>query len=163
MNTKKITVGFSTSKIWNPFSALIKFWWGTEYSHVYLRYDSVGGNKEVLEASGFSVKVKDIQQWQVLNRTVREYTFEVSDSEYLKVMQSLRPLLGKPYGWKQILGIIVAEAFGLDRNPLADGSRSFICSELAYRFLLVIGIVPTVHNVDKLSPYDIEQFINGVF
>lgn len=163
MKTRIITLGLSTSRTWKPFSAMIRWWFGTPYSHVYLKWDTPWGFSEVLEASGMAVRMREAKTWEKDQKVIQEYHFEVSKAEFDRVMSELRPLTGHPYGWGQCVGIALAELLGLDRNPFADDSRSLICSELGFKFLEILGIAPTVKDTDLISPKDIKDILDGVF
>lgn len=162
MKTRIVTIGFSTSKRWNPFSALIKTWWDTDYSHVYLKWSTPWGFDEVLEASGMAVRMREATKWEKSQNVIQEYDFTVTKEEFDAIMRQLRPLTGTPYGWVQCLGIAAAEAFNLKKNPFSDGSRSLVCSELAYQFLVILGLAPKTRNTDLINPKDIKDILDGV-
>jgi hypothetical protein len=158
MKNRQIHIGFSTARRWNPFSALIKWWWGTDYSHVYVRWSTPWGFDEILEASGTSVKMIEASRWSKKSKVIKEYSFDVDKATFGKLMADIRPLTGLPYGWSQALGIAVAELFKLDRNPLDSGSKAFVCSEVAMRALKVLGL-DVDKNYDLVSPKDLMDFL----
>ena len=156
--TRKIYIGFSTSRRWNPFSAIIKWWWDTPYSHVYIRWSTPWGFDEVLEASGTSVHMAEASRWSTKHKVIKEYSFDISREEFGKIMTDVRSLTGLPYGWIQAVGIALAEIARLKYNPLDTGSRAFVCSEVALKALKILGF-----NIDKaadlVSPKDLMDII----
>jgi hypothetical protein len=157
---KKVTIGFSTSKKWNPFSALIKWWWNTPYSHVYVRWETPWGFSEILEASGRSVRMVEEEYWKLKNNVIVEYTYEVDRESFGNLMKETRIHLGKPYGWTQVVGLIFRELFKLRRNPYSDGMKSFVCSEIAKIAATHIAKKDTTGlDSDTISPVDIENLL----
>lgn len=160
MKERVITIGFSTSRRWNPFSALIKRWWGTPYSHTYLKWDTPWGFSEVLEASGTSVRMVNDEIWKKKNRPVYEKELVITREEFNRMMSQLRPLTGTPYGWGQVMGIILKELFRLKKNPFSDGADTFVCSELVLKFLRdVANICCNRMDSDSVSPHDIYEIV----
>lgn len=151
---KKVHLGFSTSKKCKPFSALIRWWWGTPYSHVYIRWSTPWGFDEVLEASGTQVRMVEHSTWEKKNHVISELTYQLTKEQWYEVMSTLRAKTGTPYGYLQLLSIAICEVFGLKKNPWGDENNSWICSELAYKFLKIINETPS-EDPDRLTPYDI--------
>jgi hypothetical protein len=156
---RTITIGLSTSRIWNPFTALIRWWWDIPYSHVYIKWSTPWGFSEVLEASGLSVRMREFDRWSERQRVIAEFEFEVERETFNQIMQELRPMTGKPYGWKQVLGLAIAELFGLSLNPFSDGDRSLICSELGIKALVILGVIDRANNIDLINPKDVHDIL----
>lgn len=159
MKTRTITIGFSTSKVWNPFSALIRWWWGVPYSHVYLRWSTPWGFDEILEASGMAVRMKEATTWNKKQKIVEEFEFTITKQEFDAVMREIRSQTGKPYGWSQIIGICIAELLRLKRNPIPNGKRALICSEVGLWFMKIMGFCIKHLNEDLVNPKDIYDLL----
>ena len=160
--TKKIIVGFSTArKTWKPLASLIRFWWGTKYSHVYLSWETPWGFREILEASGSAVRMREYEIWKKENKIIKEYEIEITRGEFAQVMIQLRSQTGKPYSWGQIIGLVIAELFKLKKNPIQDGPSGWICSEVGLKFLQIIGFAPKTMPRDRVVPKDIEDILNA--
>ena len=158
---RTISIGFSTAKRWNPLSALIKYWWGTPYSHVYLRWDTPWGFEEILEASGTSVHMINDVRWEKKNEVIDEFEFIMTKEDFNRTMSLLRPLCGIPYGWKQAGGMFLRELFHLKKNPFQDSNRTIICCEIAYIFFHEILKFNIRISQDDITPKDIYKIING--
>lgn len=156
--TRKIYIGFSTARRWNPFSAIIKWWWGTDYSHVYIRWSTPWGFDEVLEASGTSVHMIEAGRWESKHKVIKEYSFDVSREEFGKIMTDVRSLTGLPYGWIQAVGMALAEIARLRYNPLDNGSNAFVCSEVGLKALKILGF-DINKDADLVSPKDLMDII----
>lgn len=156
--TRKVYIGFSRPRTWKPLSAAIMGWWGTDYSHVYIRWETPWGFDEVLEASGLSVHMTEATRWEKNNKIIKEYKFEVPKETFHALMTAIRPLTGLPYGWSQALGIALSEAFNLDKNPIASGSSTFVCSEVGLRAMKILGFA-TDKNEDLVSPKDLRDLL----
>ena len=157
---KRIYLGFSTSKKCKPFSALIKWWWKTPYSHVYLRWPTPWGFDEVLEASGSHVRMIEHTTWQKKNKVIKEIAYDIPREQWNEVMINLRGKTGTPYGHLQLLTLAVCELLGLEENPWGDGDASWICSELAVKFLSIISKLPPDVYWDRVTPYDIWEIVH---
>lgn len=157
---KTVYLGFSTSRRWKPFSALLKWWWDVPYSHVYLRWPTPWGFDEVLEASSSSVSMVEYETWKKKNKVVEELKWEISREEWDKVMRELRAKTGTPYGYSQLLSMAIAELFRLDESPWGDGDASWVCSELAYKFLIIIGVEYPSYDIDSVTPKDVWDMVH---
>ena len=156
---RKITIGFSTSRRWNPMSALIRWWWNTPYSHVYIKWSTPWEFNEVLEASGTSVHMTEYNYWKKKNRVIRECEFTITRDQFNRIMKEIRSLTGHPYGWLQALGIAIAEIFRLRNNPLGNGSRQFVCSEIGLKLFEILEIKTDLDH-DLVSPSDLWDLLN---
>lgn len=129
----KINVGFSKNKM--MISKLIRWIERTEYSHVYLRLHIPQLSRNVIyEAVGSNVRFVGESTWS-FNEVVEEYEWEVSEEEYKQILQFAIDTAGKHYGLGSMLGlgiVRVASCLGITlSNPFSDGSKNFVCSELA--------------------------------
>ena len=154
---KRVTIGLSTSRRWNPFSALIKRWWGTSYSHFFIKWNTPWGFEEILEASSGSLHMISQAWWKKKNRVIMEVSIDITRSQWGQLMTEIRGQSGAPYSWKQIGGIMLRELFQLSRNPVPD-SRGWICSEVGAHFIEILG-QSTGKDREDVTPYDIEKFI----
>jgi hypothetical protein len=125
-----------------------------------VRWETPWGFSEILEASGRSVRMVEESYWQKKNGTVVEYTYEVDRESFGNLMKDTRIHLGKPYGWKQVTGIIIKELFKLKDNPYSDHSSTFVCSEIA-RIAAKHIAKKDVSKLDEdaVSPLDIENLL----
>jgi hypothetical protein len=157
---KKFKIGFSTPKKQTIFSSLIKLFLRTKYSHIYLeRTSEFLDVTYIYQASGLSVNFENAEYFKQKNHVVSEFEFEVPAEVYNKIISAAMKKAGRPYGIKQVFGI--AWTFicpGKVKNPFADGSYSYICSELIAELLDIAGIVNKnswSKSMDSITPKDV--------
>lgn len=158
MNLRKVSVVFSRAPGFAPFSWLIRLAYGTSYSHVSIHWDTPWGI-EVFEASGTSVRLVSQEEWKKKNKQLAGFSIFLTKDDFIQLQKDIRPLLGRPYGWRQVLGMAVALLFRMKTNPFGDGRSSFVCSELVALAMGSIFKVDILKDSDTISPNDIEQLI----
>lgn len=75
--------------------------------------------------------------------------FEIDDQSYSDYMKWAICNSGSSYSLKQILGMSLVKMFNLKKNPLGNGSTSWVCSEL-------VGFVLKRFKGAELTDSDIE-------
>ena len=142
------------------FSWIIRVWQRVPYSHVRLRWENRYGQNVVLEARGTSVRFSGpIAQAQKPAKIIKTYTTEISKLEYVGLEKLGMEYTGVKYGIKQILGIAIANIFGLQKNPFADGQYSQVCSELVGRYFEEVLNIPIGRSLDMAGPREIDAFL----
>lgn len=152
---RKIFVGFSKPKNQKApfFSWAIRAIQGTKFSHVYCLTETKYNIDIIYQASGHQVNFVSEEMFLTKNEVVREFCFNVSDEAFDKYMIFSLKNAGKPYGVKQIFGILLVQLFGLEKNPFADGTNKYVCSELVADILFEIGRLSYSRDVlDKITP-----------
>jgi hypothetical protein len=149
----KISLGFSTPKEFHVFPWLIKYIEGTKFSHTYIRIKSQSLDRDLIyQASGLKVNFDNKQNFENVNEIIEEYEVYITDETYRKVLQYAIDNLGSPYSLKQCCGIAwirFLKLFGISsRNPIRDGKRGEICTEL------VAGIIEDCLGVDIAEDLD---------
>ncbi len=133
MANRKIIIGFSKPRgKFKPFSWAIRLVEGTPYSHVYIRTHSDKLDVDLIyQASGAQVNFMGLQHFN--NHAIRlfEFEHEIPDQTYDAFMRWAIINSGADYSIKQPLGILLIKMFNLKRNPFANGSFAWVCSELA--------------------------------
>ena len=99
--------------------------------------------------------------WAKKNRVINEFKFLITKEEFNLMMTLLRPLCGIPYGWKQLIGLMVRELFRLKKNPFHDKNGTIICCEVAYLFLTKVLSYKIPIAQDDIVPKDIYRLIKG--
>lgn len=166
-----MVIGFSKPKN-HPFpiiSWLIRlFEGGTKYSHVYVRWYSLGAQVDVCyEASGNQVHFLGKKVFDKKVEPIYEYELKINRDAYKKLLKFCMTNAGVNYGAKQIIGIAwqrINKLFGREvKNPFADGTNSWICSELVASILIdVVGLELSddiSHQLDSASPKDIRKIV----
>lgn len=150
---KTVTFGFSKSK--KPLaigSLAIRWYMGTPYSHVYMKFRSDSLERTLIyEAVGAGVRFIGADRWSQHAEEIESITIEICDQSYKKLMQWCVDNSGIDYGFGQNFGIIIANIFNLKANPLKNGKN---CSEAIGEVLVLEG-----YTFDKelnlLTPKDI--------
>jgi len=124
---KTLTLYFTTTPRQGIGANLIRWFQGTPFSHVAigLRIDSLDRNI-VYEATLNGVVCQNYDNWIKSNKVIFEHPFKYSDKEYKDIQRFCIDQLGKPYGFRNILAIM------LGRTKVQEDPNTFICSELAY-------------------------------
>lgn len=155
---KVIKIGFTKSL--SPFSImspLIRFYQGTEYSHVYIELE----DQEVpliYQADVHSVYCIHRDIFLSDNRLIEEYSINVDMDVYYAILKHCKERLGYCYSYTQILNIFFTNAFSLNRIPFVPANRSYTCSEFVGEILNKF-IFKVSSNLDLVTPRDIEHLI----
>ncbi|HLD91720.1 MAG TPA: hypothetical protein VI911_12035 [Patescibacteria group bacterium] len=150
---KKMIIGFSRpkGKAFPWFSWVIRAKQGfTRYSHVYVKFSSLSIQREIIyQASGTQVNYIGSVLFYKHVHVVEEFEIEISDEQYLKMMQYMVDNAGKPYSIKNIL----ANVFRSEK--LLDGDEGFVCSELAGDILEKFKGLVFDKPLDIIQPKDV--------
>jgi hypothetical protein len=159
-----LTFGFSTPKKQTLLSRVIRLVENTKYSHTYLSYyDEQFQGSIVYHAALMNVHITPCSAFDKHNSIIEYYPILVPEGKKVEVLKLCGEYLDRPYGHLQIVGMGIARLlylwFGVKtKNILADGPKTFVCSELMGRILLILGF-----DVDlKLLEYEGVKYINAV-
>ena len=155
----KINIGLSTPKEFKVGSATIRLAQGTDFSHVFIRMVHSPHSKlafdKVFQASHGDVNALKYDNFTKENKIIREYELEVSEDNYLEIVNYLWEQLGKKYGFMQLLGIYTGLKLG------NNGETRFICTELAAMVLEATG-VDVNGDKDYLGLNDIKNILDEI-
>lgn len=158
----KLYIGFSNpkNKIFPIFSWLIKKIEKTPYSHVYVRWYSIGAQVDVCyHASGKNIHFLSKKVFEKEIEPVKEYEVEIDRESYRKLLKFCMMNAGKDYGFLQIIGIGLQRLFDLDKNPLSKGKSSQVCSELVGNIIEDVKGEDVEIDLDIAGPGDIEEHL----
>lgn len=123
----KIMIGFSKHKGFAPMSNLIRMYMGTPFSHTYLKLKLDCFDKpSVFHAVGKGLILLSYDTFLEHNQVVAEFELDISDDLFKEICNTFHNKASSSYGYLQNLGIILADKFKLNKNPLNDGIN---CSE----------------------------------
>lgn len=133
---KQIIVGFSRPKKWKPFAKLIMFTFKISYDHVYIKFHSNTYERDIIyQASKRMVNFIGTTLFESENIVIQEFPVQISDINYISLMQFVIDNAGKPYSLKEILGLALVKMcsfFGKTiENPCKEGTDEYVCSVLA--------------------------------
>lgn len=162
---KTITIGLSTSKLSFPiFSWLIKLSERTNFSHVYLRLPKNKYSSDLIyHASGVNVYFMGEPAFNLYEIPIKEYTMNISDESYTRMVDYAINKSGMPYSYKQIVGMLfkrIAKMFGKDiQNPFA--TSGYICTELVSEILKNFTNIDIVKSSNDIDLNDIEHILDS--
>ena len=165
---KKLSIGFSKSKKNFPIcSWLIRFYQGTEYSHIYLRLHTGPTGTgwydydQILHASEGLVQAMSEKHFDKRHIIVREFKFEIDDDLWNDIKRDAHNEAGASYGTMQNLGVAWVDfmRWAFDKrvsNPFQSGWN---CSE--YLFTKAVHrmypkLFPEI-DPNSITPKDIFQ------
>jgi len=151
---RTITVGFSRPSTWKPFAWMIMAAYRTNYDHVYIKLHTDSYQRDIIyQASSVMVNFMSPVIFQAKNVIVEEYPIQISDENYVKLMQFCIDNAGKPYSLLEVLGfacMVIAGWFGKKiSNPFQESTSQFVCS--------VLGDYILSNFTDEAVPQDFES------
>jgi len=156
---RKIYVGLSTHIKFNLFSEGIKWIEGTDFSHAYVRFYSESTQRNLYyQASGLYVNFTNDEHFKSVSKIIHEYEIEVTEEQYVQVMQFCIDNVSKPYSMKEIFGILVYRTLG-KKIIDSDKTDTFICSELVGYILHILKIIGD-EDLDYFTPRDVFTVFN---
>lgn len=156
---KKITIGFSKSrKRFALFSYLIKKYLKTSYSHVYIKFQSLSLDRVLIyEAVGGGVRFIGSNLWEKHAEEIKSYTLDISDENYIKLLQYCVDNSGLEYGYLQNIGVVIADFLKMKKNPFRTNVN---CSEMLGNILKLEGYEIS-KDVNLLTPLDIDIILSN--
>jgi hypothetical protein len=158
---RKLIIGFSKSTKFIPlFSWGIRIVEKTDYSHCYTQFENRRHPELPLiyQASHDMMNFMSRPIFLDTNKVVEEFVIEVSDEAYDNLMYKAIQLVGKPYGVKQVVGIVLAKLLKLEKNPFQTNKDTYICSEWCGIVLKELGyVIPKDPNL--LTPKDVYKVL----
>ena len=161
---KKITIGFSKSKLKFPILAwLIQLVEGTKFSHSYIKWHSSKYDTTLYyHATSNTVNFMSEEAFLKKHQPVQEYTLLVREETFTKVIQFAMKNAGKPYSFMQLFAILFVKLGFPNILNKTQQKSAYICSELVAEILRDV-IKVTGKDLDKpldlMTPKDIQQFL----
>lgn len=153
---KQIVVGFSRSR--GILSWLIRAITHSDVSHAYIRKVSPINTEVVFQASGISVNLESYDHFKTHATVIEEVAIHIPDEDYESGEQFIWKELGKPYSASQLIGyswVMLCRTVGLRvRNPLSNGTHSYVCVELVARYL-------GIKDSESLTPQDLYEIVRN--
>jgi len=159
---KTITIVFSKPQNMKlPIGSwIIRKWMKTDYSHVSVHFFSQSLDRHLIyEAVGSGVRFVGKDLWDKHAVAVYSTELNVTEEQYVKVLQRCVDLAGIKYGLTQNIGICIAKILKLIKNPFKSAKSEENCSEIAAEVLTILGISFDKH-LDLITPKDIFDKLN---
>lgn len=155
----QIYIGASRPKERKCGASLIMWHLGTDYSHVYIRFNVPQlGRELVFQAAHGSVHLIAYEHFIDTNIAVKEVPLSLSNEQFIEFTNNAIELLQQPYSILELVQIFLSDISG--GRIHFENAPGFICSELTGKMLTDLG-----HKFNKelwmLTPKDIMESING--
>jgi hypothetical protein len=106
------------------------------------------------------------RRFEEKNTILREIEFDIEDKTYYDLLRFCVDEVGKPYGFKQILGIawvLLFRCFGIKKkNPFAAGRGSYVCSELVASILIEFFGFRIMQDLDLITPKEVFELLTNL-
>jgi hypothetical protein len=155
----KLYIGFSYPKKFKIGAFAIKSWMGTEYSHVYLRFESSNSKvpSNVYHAAHGMVHFREFEKFKEDNLVIKEYCLEVSDQDRLDTLIDCMFLSGEVYGYSELTKILITDiAHGVGCKIKTYNGKGYICSELVGTLLVDRLKLKFDKPMHLLKPLDVD-------
>lgn len=165
----EVMVGFSTSRRWNPLSALIKWFTKAECSHAWLLYEDSDLRMLMVMEAHLTFQLVPYETWQKDNRVIALFHPEHDLDPGLR---ELALCLGTYYDVGGLLGVLpvtlgrwlkkVFKGWRLRfRNPW-NNTRSLFCSEAVAKALQASNF-PGAQSIESasVSPQELLEFLRS--
>jgi hypothetical protein len=144
-----IIVGMSRPRKTKIGSELIKLHQGTSASHVYVKFYSKRYDLWlVYEAAYGEVGFMELSNWEKINESLYEKSIDCTEEQLNKVVKWCIKKCRTKYGFLTVLGVALDADFLIE-----DGAKSFICTELSYEIMKMIGI-DMIHMKYSLKAFE---------
>lgn len=148
----KVYIGFSHAN--NLFSKAIASIEKRPFSHCYIRVkDFLTGKYIVYHASYGLVHSGLFCKFFANTKIIKEFEFDILDSQYRDIHSFLLSKLGAPYSFLQILGILLVKILRISKIPkwARNKDDAEICSELAAKVAHKMGVIIN-EDFDQITP-----------
>jgi hypothetical protein len=158
---KVITIVFTKSIKKLPlFSWFIMLWTKKPYSHVAFKLQIKGWKPAYFQASQGRVHYETEEIFLTKNKVVNTISFQIPSDMYSEVNKACFESAGRPYGYAQILGIVLVDLAKIFHIPICNPFKSGeICSEIIYKNVIVPIWGDLGYNENVLKPGDIEDIL----
>lgn len=149
-------VGFTFNKK-NLISRFITKETNSSWSHCFLILQDIGDDSLIAEASFGGVEFSLLSKYGNKDK----YNLEIIDLGDVMTKESnneMLSLIGKPYGYLELLGNLVARIFHMQNNPITD---AVVCSEYVDQVLRVSKLSDKFQDTDPnlITPGDIYKIL----
>lgn len=155
----KIYIGFSYPKSFKPVAYTIKTWMRTNYSHVYLRFESSNPKvpSNVYHAANGMVHFMEFENFKENNLIIKEYCLELSEEDRLDTLVECMLKSGIKYGYSELFKILLTDiGHTVGVHIETYNGKGYICSELVGTLLIHRLKLKFDKPTHLLKPVDIE-------
>lgn len=164
---KELIVGFSKPKSFSLSAWFIMAGYNIPYDHVYVKIDLEDYDRTIVyQASSTMVNFMSLELFNDSVTIVDEFTVQISDENYQKLIQFALDNAGKPYGFVECVGLLIVRIFELFgkkiQNPLGSGQSTYVCSKLAGFILEQYAGASIPDDIDNITPKDVFNYLTSL-
>lgn len=159
-----IIIGFSKPKKFSLHGFIIEKIDNSQFDHTYLRFnlDQIERNV-VFQSIAVGVQLVSESEFEGLCTPVEEYQLQISEQQFLTMLQFCFDKAGKPYGLLDVVGLGISKILyklGLKKkNPFFEGDATYFCSQLVAQCLDNIDPTDFQLDADDISPGDLRNLL----
>lgn len=141
----KLKIGFAKPKAWFvPLSWMIRWVEKTPFSHTYFQFadqmavfSTTPNEPTVFESNISDGTIVHSKETFVSNyQIVEEYEFNLTKDQAQFFYHFCEKYKTKPYGLIELFGILLADIFHMDHNPLSRGLESrMVCTKMLFLYM----------------------------
>jgi len=163
---ESIVIGFSRPRRFKVFGWMIMTAYGTNYDHVYLRIHSESIERDIIyQASKLMINFVGSAVFESENEIVKEFEISISSEHKKSLMQFAIDNAGKPYSFREVLGLAwvrLNALFGKKiSNPLRDGQNAYVCSVIQAYILENYTGDNIPGDFEDVSPKDLYDYLTS--
>lgn len=156
-----IYIGFTYPKQFKLTSKLIALWTKSNYSHVYVRFESSDSKvpSTVYHAAHGMVHFKTFDNLKKEVNVIKEYKIQVNEIFRRRLLIHCMELSGEKYGYIELAKIVISDIYNniFKKHLKFKDSPGYICSELVGNFCELFLNVNFKKPLYLLTPRDIDN------
>lgn len=161
----KIHIGFSCPNKFMIGAKAIMWWTGSPYSHTYLRFEYADSKDAIFHAAHGLVHFLSVGNFLRKNKSVKEYTIEVSSKLHNELFDQCMDLAGEKYSTMELVNIFISDVIfmALQKEVKVYNNRGYICSELMGKLCQDQLKLSFKKPLFLLKPSDIDEALSQKF
>lgn len=161
----KIHIGFSCPRKFMIGAEAIMWWTNYPYSHTYLRFEYSDSRDAIFHAAHGSVHFLSVGNFQRDNKSIKEYTIEVSSELHDQLFDQCMDLAGEKYSVMELVNIFISDVVfkTMHKEVKVYNNRGYICSELIGKLCEDRLQLTFSKPLFLLKPSDIDLALSGKF
>lgn len=161
---KSIIIGFSHPSSFSLHAWLIEKIDGAPFDHAYLRFHSDNLDRDIIYQSNWrGVQFIGAILWTTTTTPVQEFSIQVSDDNYNKMMQFCVDNAGISYGYLAVIGEGIRELaskVGWNiNNPFNQSQTTEFCSQIVTNCLNIADPSQFNLDADNVSPKNLNDLL----
>ena len=136
---RSIYIGFSYPKEFKIGAKAIAWWTNSNYSHVYIRFESSNPRipSTVYHAAHGMVHFREFSKFKQENNVIKEYQIPITDDQKIDILSHCMTLSGDSYGYSELPKIFISDVAYNSFNRVVEweNGKGYICSELVGKIL----------------------------